>query len=127
MSEDPIFHSVHLKCSSELLDVFKWMSHNLHAYTYTDNNPVKYRDPSGLITECAQEAIYKFVKCAATMTAAVSFGMDLAIAACAFTGAGFVPCATAVLIIAEGPEIVALTACYMAAHNYYDDCKKKCN
>ena len=111
----------------------------INAYAYAKNNPVKYRDPSGLYetlfgpspsldwllkNECYNAAMGAFSNCAIPMTLGVSFGMDIALAGCIFTGPGMTLCMEAVLGISGGPEIFGLVACGKSAYDTYNSCKK---
>jgi len=138
ISEDPILRPMNSQCSGlSTAPSINWIvpslirkPENFNGFIYTRNSPINFRDPSGLIdSQCSKVAIDAFLSCAWKITAGISFGMDLALAACVFTGPEMIGCMTIVLGIAEGPELAGLVACGINAKRAYDNCikKKNCN
>jgi len=97
----------------------------LNFYHYVQNNPINYTDPNALLSKCGKNAINAFLDCAWKITAAVSFGMDIALAGCIFTGPLMPECILGVLAIAHAPEIVGLFACGIQAKGVYNVCIAK--
>jgi RHS repeat-associated protein len=97
---------------------------DLNLYAYVGNNPVNHRDPMGLWSECDSAFIENLFSCIAIRSLAVSFGMDLALAACMATPVP-IACAYAVLEIAAGPELAVVASCVTDAMNAYNKCQQK--
>jgi len=97
-------------------------------YVYARNNPLTYRDPSGLLSECATKAASAFGTCLFAANVAIGFGLEPAIAVCALSGPGFLACAGPIFVVAEAVEVVALAVCAMDALAVYNNCvdSEKC-
>ncbi len=96
---------------------------SLHPYVHTNNNPVNYTDPTGLLSECANKAWDLFVKCAAASFVIIELPFAISLTACAATGPGFTACAATVLEVYAHTEAVLLSICAIMTISEYSQCK----